>query len=175
MLREGIVMLTPLERETQAAILLRENIIAELGPDEQLIADSIEGQTNLHEIIATLAREAVRRKQMAEAMKAIIEDNQKRKWSHERAADAIRGAIARAMTSLDLPKIPLPDITISARISAPSPKCTSVDMLPDALRRIKTEISADMAKISDYIADTGEVPSGVVMTNGSPILTLRTR
>ena len=38
-------MLTPLERETQAAILLRENIIAELGPDEQLIADS----TSRHE------------------------------------------------------------------------------------------------------------------------------
>ena len=168
-------MLTPLERETQAAILLRENIIAELGPDEQLIADSIEGETRLHEIIAMLAREAIRRKQMAEAMKSIIEDNRARKDRHERAAEAIRGAISRAMTSVDLPKIDQPDMTISARISAPSPKCTSLDMLPDALKRTKIEISADMAKIADHIADTGEIPAGVVMTNGQPILTLRTK
>jgi Siphovirus Gp157 len=168
-------MHTPLDRETQAAILLRENIIAELGPDEQLIADSIEGETRLHEIISTLAREAKRREQMGEAMKAIIEDNRARKDRHERAAESIRGAIARAMTSVDLPKIDQPDMTISARISAPRPKCISVEMLPKEFQRVKIEVSADMSKISDHLADTGELPAGVVLTNGSPILTLRTR
>ena len=168
-------MLTPLERETQAAILLRENIIAELGPDEALIADMIEGETRLNEVIATLAREATRREQMAEAMKAIIQDNQSRKGSHERAAEAIRGAIARAMTSVDLNKIQLPDMTISARISAPRPKCISVEMLPKEFQRVKIDVSADMHKISDHFADTGDLPAGVVLTNGSPILTLRTK
>lgn len=168
-------MHTPLDRETQAAILLRENIIAELGPDEQLIADSIEGETRLFEIITTLAREAKRREQMAEAMKAIIDDNRARKDRHDMAAEAIRGAIARAMTSVDLKKIDQPDMTISARISTSKPKCVSVDILPDEFKRTKVEVSADMSKISDYFADTGKLPDGVVMTNGSPVLTLRTR
>lgn len=168
-------MHTPLDREIQAAILLRENIIAELGPDEQLIADSIEGETRLYEIIATLAREAKRREQMAEAMKAIIEDNRARKERHEMAAQSIRGAIARAMTSVDLPKIDQPDMTISARISAPRPKCISVEMLPKEFQRVKVVVSENMDKISDHYADTGQLPAGVVMTNGAPILTLRTK
>ena len=166
--------MTPLERETQAAILLRENIIAELGPDEVLIADMIEGETRLNEVIAALAREAVRRKKMAEAMLDIIRDNQARKSSHERAAEAIRRAIAKAMTTVDLPKIQLPDMTISARISAPKAECRSIEMLPKDLQRVKIEVSADMDKISDYIADTGDIPAGVVMSNGSPIVTIRT-
>jgi Siphovirus Gp157 len=168
-------MLQSLDREKQAAILLRENIIAELGPDEQLIADSIEGQTLLHDIIGELAREARRREEMAKAMKTIIDDNEARKSRHERVAKSLRDAIARTMTSLDLLKVEQPDLTISARVAAPRPKCISVDMLPDALKRVKTEISADMAKIADHISDTGEIPGGVVMTNGQPILTLRTK
>src|ERR1700722_19576365 len=130
-------MQTPLERETQAAILLRENIIAELGPDEQLIAESIEGETRLYEMIATLAREAKRRESDAEAMKSIIRDNEARRDRHKRAAESIRGAIARAMTSIDLQKIDQPDMTISARISAPRPKCVSVEMLPKEFQRVK--------------------------------------
>lgn len=164
-----------LDRETQAAILLRENIIAELGPDEQLITDSIEGETRLHEIIATLAREAKRREVAAEGMKQIIHDNEARRDRHKRAAESIRGAIARAMTSVDLPNVERPDMTISARISAPRPKCISVEILPKEFQRVKVEVSADMSKISDHLADTGKLPDGVVMTNGAPILTLRTR
>jgi hypothetical protein len=168
-------MHSPLERETQAAILLRENIIAELGPDEQLIADSIEGETRFNEIVALCAREAIRRKQMAEAMKAIIQDNQKRKSDHDTACEVLRRAIAKAMPSLDISKIQLPDMTLSARISAPKPECRSVEMLPKEFQRVKIEVSADMDKISDHLADTGELPAGVVMSNGSPVLTLRTK
>lgn len=168
-------MLTPLDRETQAAILLRENIIAELGPDEQLIADMIEGETRLVEVISTLARVAKIRESEAEAMKSIISDNESRRDRHKRAAESIRGAIARAMASVDLPKIDQPDMTISARISAPRPKCISVEMLPKEFQRVKIDVSADMSKISDHLADTGQLPDGVTLTNGAPILTIRTR
>lgn len=164
-----------LDRETQAAVLLRENIIAELGQDEQLIADMIEGETRLHEIIVTLARVAQIREAEAEAMKPIISNNESRRDRHKRAAESIRGAIARAMTAADLQKIERPDMTISARISAPRPKCISVEMLPKEFQRVKIEVSADMSKISDHLADTGEIPDGVTLTNGAPILTIRSR
>ena len=48
-------------------------------------------------------------------------------------------------------------------------------MLPKEFQKVKIEISEDKEKISDHYADTGELPAGVVMTNGAPILVISTK
>ncbi len=149
-----------------------------VNPDDPVVLDTLEGATNLHEMIASLAREARRRKANAEALATIIDENKKRKERHEAAAESIRSAIARAMLDAGLKRSEAPDATITVRMGESKPKVVSEELLPDWYWEEKIIRKPDMSEIKLTIelrkenGDSEPIP-GVVMTNPAPILTIR--
>src|SRR5687767_837714 len=100
---------------------IRERIIAlEAGIDEATLSDTLEGLTDLHEVLAAVIRAAIVDEAMAEGLKAHIKALQDRlERLYERAA--VRRQIARdAMLEVDLKKVAAPDFTITIRAGTPA-------------------------------------------------------
>src|SRR5262245_10470959 len=88
--------------------------------DEQTLADTVEGLTDLHEIIAAIVRAALTDDALATGLKGRIAEMQGRL---ERLQDSAvkRRQIARdVMVELDLTRITAPDFTISIRPGLPA-------------------------------------------------------
>src|SRR5262249_18131667 len=88
--------------------------------DEQTLADTVEGMTDLHEIIAAIVRSALADEALATGLKGRVAEMQDRL---ERLQDcaANRGQIAKdVMVEPALKKIPPPDFPVSTRPGMPA-------------------------------------------------------
>lgn len=93
---------------------LKQDLIAATGldADDECLADTLEGETDLTEIIVRAIREARRSEAMAKATKTLMDDLTSRKKRFEAASDRIREVVARAMERVKIPTIRTPDLTI---------------------------------------------------------------
>ena len=100
---------------------IRDRIRAlEKDIDEGTLADTVEGQTDLYEILASVVRAALFDEAMAVGLKGHIQVLQDRlDRLTERAAE--RRRIARdAMSEVDIKKVTAPDFTLSLRPGSPA-------------------------------------------------------
>jgi hypothetical protein len=167
-----------LSAEVRAAVELRRWLENERAGDsdfDDLVLDAIEGETRLNELAASLIREALLTEKMAEACSARINEIASRKERLIRRADSLRAAVGRAMDEAGVPKITAPDVTISYRQGSIRPYVEDENQLPDEFVRVKIERRPDLRKIGDFIGDTGRAIPGVVLRNGAPTLTARTK
>jgi hypothetical protein len=106
---------TKLDAARVQAAVLKERLQRALGDefDEEIFAASVESETDFFELIARLLRDAIQREAMAEALKAIIDNNRDRKARMERGAETIRGTVVNAMAMLPVMKREFPDMTVS--------------------------------------------------------------
>lgn len=144
---------------------LRDEIGEE--PDEQLLLDTLEGETDLFE----MTRKLLDRIEWAEGdIEVLSAQMAARKERRDRAAKRIehyRTAIMAMMEAAGLEKLPLPEATCSLRKVAPKIIVTDESLLPDDLCRITRK--PDMAAIK---AACGLVP-GTAYDNGGTSLTIR--
>ena len=157
----------------------REALIAATGMDEddECLKDTLEGITDLDELIVRAIREAKRAEAYAEAIKAVIADNQARRDRFLAKVEKIREAVALAMSDAGLNKIAAADVTLSLRMSKPAPKVIDADALPDWAKFEKRTFAPDRVAIHKAFDDdpAGFVCPGVVITNAAPVLTVRAR
>ena len=157
----------------------REALIAATGmdDDDECLRDTLEGITDLDELIVRAIREANRAKAMANAMTKIIKDNETRRERFLAKVEKIREAVALAMSDAGLNKIAAADVTLSLRRSKPVPKIIDADALPAWARFEKIVQSPNLNAIKDAYADdpAGFSVPGVVITNAAPILTIRSK
>lgn len=143
--------------------------------DEDLIADSIEGETDALEAVSAVLRWKAEQDAMAVALKAQEGDLQARRRRFEERGAGARLAIAAFMDQCGLTKLERPEATLSLRQGAPAvvkAPTFSADDLPDDLVRLKRE--PDAAAIKSALEAGREVP-GAMLSNGAPILTVRVR
>ena len=143
---------------------IRERIIAvEAGIDEATLSDTLEGLTDLNEVLAAVVRAAVVEEAMAEGLKTHIKVLQDRlERLHDRAA--ARRQVARdAMLEVDLKKVAAPDFTITIRPGAPAVVVVDEKTIPEGywesreprldrahlLRDLKLGLSIDGAHLSN--------------------------
>ena len=100
---------------------VRERIKA-LDPDidETTLADTVEGLTDLHEILAATVRAALTDEAMAEGLKGYIEELRSRLTRLAERAAQRRHIVRDAMVEADLKRIVAPDLTLSVRQGSPA-------------------------------------------------------
>lgn len=170
-------MLSPLNSEARAFAELKAKIAEafDLDENDEAVLDTVEGQSTLHEMILASIRYAKRREAMADAMSAIIKDNQERKGRHERAAEAIRAAVTQAMQEAGVPKVEAADITITQRRSKPKPVVVDETQLPAWAITYKA-VPNRKAIESHFEVDGADFECpGVVIANGEGGIIVRTK
>jgi hypothetical protein len=141
-----------------------------LEADEQLKLSTLEGETELNEIVSLLLAENEDDEGMIDAIKAQIDVRRERVGRLEHRIEARKNAIVSLMDTAHLTKLPLPEATVSVRTLQPSPKVADEEALPDDYCKFVRK--PDMAAIKQGIDDGMNIP-GVVMSNGGASLTVR--
>jgi hypothetical protein len=141
--------------------------------DEQTLADTVEGITDLREIVAAIIRSALADEALIGGLKSRISDMQARL---ERLADRAskRRQIARdVMVELDLKKLDAPDFTASVREGIPALTVINEDAVPKIYwtpsepRLNRQYLTRDLKQ--------GEEIAGVTLSDPEPVLSVRTR
>lgn len=119
----------------------------ELADDEDLRTDMFEGETDLHRLIERLVKGKLDADTMAAAVKARKSDIGERQARYERKAEGFKALIKSVMLAADLPKVTLPDATVSITKPRITVEITDENQLPQGfveIRRIpkKAEIKA---------------------------------
>jgi hypothetical protein len=96
--------------------LTKERLLAqypELEFDNDALADTLEGCTNLIEAIEKLLLDAEEKKQYAACIAEMIKNNQARKKRYEASSDSLRKFAKELMQQAGLPRIKTPALTAS--------------------------------------------------------------
>lgn len=116
---------------TVTYLALRDRLMAvEPGPDEQTLADTIEGLTDLHEIVAAIVRSAIADKALSEGLRGRISEMQARLKRLEDHASKRRQIARDVMMEANLKSITAPDLTIDLRPGAPELVVTDETAIP---------------------------------------------
>ena len=141
--------------------------------DEQTLADTVEGLTDLHEIVAAIVRAALAEEALATGLKSRIAEMQERLDRLQDRACKRRQIAKDVMVELDLKKITAPDFTISIRPGMPSllvldeAAVPSIYWQPSAPRLNRQGLLSELKEGADI--------KGVALSNPEPVLSVRTR
>jgi hypothetical protein len=141
--------------------------------DEQTLADTVEGLTDLHEILQAVIRAALADEALARGLKCRISDMQCRLDRLEDRASKRRQIAKDVMVELDLKKITAPDFSASLRPGMPALMVLNEDAVPSIYwqpgePRLKRQVLASDLKEGAEIA-------GATLSNPEPVLSVRTR
>jgi hypothetical protein len=141
--------------------------------DEQTLADTVEGLTDLHEIVQAVIRAALADEALTRGLKCRISDMQGRLDRLEDRASKRRQIARDVMVELDLKKLNAPDFTASIREGTPA--LTVLD--EDAVPSIYWQPSEPRLKRQElaYELKQGAEIAGVTLSNPEPVLSVRVR
>ena len=107
---------SPLSRELTHHQYLRERLEADFpDADEECLRDTLEGMTNLTEMLAEVLRSCLEDQSLASALKARMADMQDRLSRFEERARKKRELVCTVMEDADLKRLVEPDFTVSLR------------------------------------------------------------
>jgi hypothetical protein len=141
--------------------------------DEQTLADTVEGLTDLHEIVTAIIRSALADEALATGLKGRIADMQERLDRLQDRASKRRQIAKDVMVDLDIKKITAPDFTVSIRPGMPSllvldeAAVPSIYWQPVAPRLNRQELISELKEGADI--------KGVTLSNPEPVLSVRTK
>jgi Gp157 protein len=141
--------------------------------DDQTLADTVEGLTDLHEIVAAIVRAALADEALATGLKGRIAEMQDRLERLQNCAVKRRQIAKDVMLELDLKKITAPDFTVSIRPGLPALQVLdeaavpSVFWQPVAPRLKRQELLTELKG--------GAEIEGVALSNPEPVLSVRVR
>lgn len=138
--------------------------------DEKLKLDTLEGETDLFELLKRLLDRIEDEDGSIAALAEQISDRQTRKERATKRKDAFREAITALMDCAQLDKLTLPEATLSIRLIAPKPVFPNVDLVPDEY--CKFERKLDREKLKAVVAND-TLPSWATLDNGGVSLTIR--
>ena len=141
--------------------------------DEQTLADTVEGLTDLHEIVAAIVRAALADEALATGLKGRIAEMQDRLDRLQDRASKRRHIAKDVMIELDIKKITAPDFSVSIRPGMPAllvldeSAVPSLYWQPSAPRLNRQGLLSELKNGADI--------TGVTLSNPEPVLSVRTR
>jgi hypothetical protein len=141
--------------------------------DEQTLADTVEGLTDLHEIVAAIIRSALADEALATGLKTRVAEMQDRLERLQDRASKRRQIAKEVMVELDLKKITAPDFTVSIRPGTPALMVLDEAAVPS----IFWQPSAPKLNRQGLLSELKEgcEIAGVTLSNPEPVLSVRTR
>jgi Siphovirus Gp157 len=141
--------------------------------DEQALADTVEGLTDLHEILTSIIRAALADQALATGLEGRIGEMQARRDRlQDRAAK--RRQIARdVMVELDLKKLAAPDFTASIRPGTPALMVIDEAAVPSIYWEPR-EPRLNRQGLANDLKQGAEI-AGVTLSNPDPVLSVRTK
>jgi hypothetical protein len=141
--------------------------------DERTLADTVEGLTDLHEIVRAIIRSALADEALVVGLKGRITDMQGRLERLQDRASKRRQIAKDVMVELDLKKITAPDFTVSIRPGMPAllvldeASVPSIYWQPSAPRLNRQGLLSELKE--------GAEIKGVALSEPEPVLSVRTR
>jgi hypothetical protein len=141
--------------------------------DEQTLADTVEGLTDLHEIVQAIIRAALSDEALVLGLKCRISDMQGRLDRLQDRASKRRQIARDVMVELDLKKLNAPDFTASIREGIPSLMVINEDAVPSIYWQ-PSEPRLNRKELAYELKQGAEI-AGVALSNPEPVLSVRVR
>jgi hypothetical protein len=141
--------------------------------DEQTLADTVEGLTDLHEILTAIVRAALTDQALASGLAGRIAEMQTRLNRLQDRASKRRQIAKDVMVELDLKKITAPDFMVSIRPGMPALLVLDEAAVPSIYWEPRDPRLNRQGLLSD-LKDGADI-KGVALSNPEPVLSVRTR
>ena len=141
--------------------------------DDQTLADTVEGLTDLHEIVAAIIRSALADEALATGLKSRVAEMQDRLERLQDRASKRRQIAKDVMVELDLKKITAPDFTVSIRPGTPALLVLDEAAVPSIFWQPSAPKLNRQGLLSE-LKEGAEI-TGVTLSNPEPVLSVRTR
>lgn len=154
--------------------VLKQRLAVEYpGLDDETLTDTLEGITDLHEMIAAVIRSALVDEALQKGLRARIEDMRQRLTRLEERSAKKRHLALEAMTEVGLKQVQQPDFTASARTGLPGLVVVAEDLVPEAYWVPQPPKLDRQALLADL--KRGGAVSGAQLSNPRPTLSVRTK
>src|ERR1022692_2330705 len=141
--------------------------------DEQALADTVEGLTDLHEIVTAIIRAALSDEALVLGLKCRISDMQGRLDRLQERASKRRQIAKDVMVELDLKKLTAPDFTVSPPPGMPALVVLNEDAVPSIYWQ-PSEPRLNRQELAYELKQGAEI-AGVTLSNPEPVLSVRVR
>jgi hypothetical protein len=141
--------------------------------DEQTLADTVEGLTDLHQIVIAIIRSALADEALVTGLKYRIADMQGRLDRLQDRASKRRQIAKDVMVELDLKKITAPDFTVSIRPGTPALLVLDEAAVPSIYCEPR-EPRLNRQELLSELKEGAEI-EGVALSNPEPVLSVRTK
>jgi len=152
----------------------KERLVADFpSADEETLRDTLEGITDLHEMIAAVIRSALVDEALESGLSARLDDMKKRQSRLEVRATKKRELALQAMSESGLTKLEQPDFTASTRAGVPALVVVSEQSIPETYWLTQPP-KLDRQGLLGELKRGGSIP-GVELSNAKPVLMVRTK
>jgi hypothetical protein len=141
--------------------------------DEQALADTVEGLTDLHEILGVIIRAALTDQALAAGLEGRIGEMQARRDRLQDRAAKRRQIAKDVMVELDLKKLSAPDFTASIRLGTPALMVIDEAAVPSIYWEPREPRLNRHGLVTDL--KQGAEIAGVTLSNPEPVLSVRTK
>lgn len=141
--------------------------------DEETLRDTLEGMTDLTDMLAELIRSSLDDKALVTALKQREADMQQRRERFETRAQKKRDLVWTVMERADIKQINMPDLTASLRASKPKVVVADETTIPPKYW-FQPDPKVDRVAINTALSAGTDVP-GATLANAPPTLTVRTK
>ena len=167
-------MYTPLKLETVKHQALKQRLLTKWPDcDEETLRDTLEGITDLHEMIAAVIRSALVDEALQGGLRSRLDDMKLRLARLEERGAKKRQLALEAMSEVGLAKLEQPDFTASARAGSPSLIVTAEQAIPEGYW-VPQSPKLDRQQVLCELKRGANIP-GTQLSNPQPVLMVRTK
>jgi hypothetical protein len=172
--QQAVMEIPALKSEVQIYNRLRQEMIERFSTlDDETIRDTLEGITDLHEMIAAVVRSALVDEALHSGLRARLEEMRQRASRLELRASKKRELALQAMIGVGLAKLEQPDFTASTRAGSPALIVVSEQAIPQTYwlpQPPKIDRQGLLGELK-----RGAAVAGAELSNPKPVLMVRTK